>query len=116
MGPTLVDPLVGSVYGDLYLTSEVTITGPTEDAVAFASIVLDDVDLSKLDVSAVSWTSEPLPAGDYTFLGMFDLDGNFEQTDNGPDPGDPVTLPTQAFDIVEGQDTAFTVMFDLVFG
>jgi len=34
----------------------------------------------------------------------------------GPDPGDPVTLPTQAFDIVEGQDTAFTVMFDLVFG
>lgn len=115
MGPTLADPLVGHVYGDLFLTSDVTITGPTDDAVSVASIDLDGVDLSTDEVSAVSWSSEGIPAGDYTFLGMFDLDGNFEETHN-PDAGDPVTLPNQKFDIVAEQDTTFTVMFELIYG
>lgn len=116
MGPTLVDPLVGHVYGDLFLTSDVTITGPTDDAVSVASIDLDGVDLSTDEVSAVSWSSEAIPAGDYTFLGMFDLDGNFEATDHNPDAGDPVTLPNQKFEIVAEQDTTFTVVFELVYG
>ena len=116
MGPTLVDPLVGKVYGDLFLTSDVTITGPAEGAVSVASIELDGVDLTTADVSTVSWTSDPLPVESYTFLGMFDLDGNFEMTDHNPDAGDPVTLPNQKFDVVMDQQTAFTVMFELVYG
>lgn len=116
MGPTLVDPLVGKVYGDLFLTSDVTITGPAEGAVSVASIELDGIDLSTADVSTVSWTSEPLPVENYTFLGMFDLDGNFEMTDHNPDAGDPVTLPNQKFDVVMDQETAFTVTFELIYG
>lgn len=116
MGPTLVDPLVGAVWGDVYATADVTLTGPVDGAVAAASVMLDGVDLTTLDVSAESWVSEPLAPGSYTFLGMFDLDGNFAQTDEGPDAGDPVTLPNQEFDVVAGQETEFTVVFELVYG
>lgn len=116
MGPTLVDPLVGTVYGDLFHTEDVTLTGPVEGAVSAASVELAGVDLTTDEVSAVSWTSEPIPAGSYTFLGMYDLDGNFATTDQGPDPGDPVTLTSQAFEIMADQETAFTVVFELVYG
>jgi hypothetical protein len=116
MGPTLVDPLVGTVYGDLFHTEDVTLTGPVEGAVAAASVELAGVDLTTDEVSAVSWTSEPIPAGSYTFLGMYDLDGNFATTDQGPDAGDPVTLTSQAFEITADQETAFTVVFELVYG
>jgi hypothetical protein len=47
---------------------------------------------------------------------MFDLDANFEASDQNPDAGDPVTLPNQKFDLVADQETAFTVMFELVYG
>lgn len=116
MGPTLVDPLVGTVYGDLFLTSDVTITGPVEGAVSYASIALEGVDLTSEETATLTWTSEALPADNYTFLGMFDLDANFEATDHNPDAGDPVTLPNQKFDLVADQETAFTVMFELVYG
>jgi hypothetical protein len=107
---------MGSVYGDLYLTSEVTLIGPAEGAVAAASVELAGVDLTTADVSTATWTSDPLPPESYTFLGMFDVDGNFEATDHNPDPGDPVTLTSQAFEIVADQDTVFTVTFELVYG
>jgi hypothetical protein len=116
MGPTLVDPLVGTVYGDLFLTSDVTITGPVEGAVSYASIALEGVDLTTDETASVTWTSEALPAENYTFLGMFDLDANFEASDHNPDAGDPVTLPNQKFDLAADQETAFTVMFELVYG
>jgi hypothetical protein len=116
MGPTLVDPLVGTVYGDLFLTSDVTITGPVEGAVSYASIALEGVDLTTEETATLTWTSEALPAENYTFLGMFDLDANFEASDQNPDAGDPVTLPNQKFDLVADQETAFTVMFELVYG
>lgn len=116
MGPTLVDPLVGTIYGDLFLTSDVAITGPVEGAVSVASITLEGIDLTTDETASVTWTSDALPAENYTFLGMFDLDANFETTDHNPDAGDPVTLPNQKFDLVADQETAFTVMFELVYG
>ncbi len=116
MGPNLQDALVGPVYGALYLTSEVTITGPAEGAVPIVAIELDEVDLSTVEVAEVTWTSAPLPADRYTVLAMLDLDGNFEQSDELPDPGDPVTLPTQAFEIIAGEDMSFVVIFDMIYG
>jgi len=116
MGPTLEDPLMGGVYGDLYLTSDVALTGPVDGAVAIESVALEGVDLTTAETSTGTWTSMPIPAGDYTFLGMFDVDGNFETTDHNPDSGDPVTLTNQDFVIEAGQDTPFLVAFELVFG
>lgn len=116
MGPTLEDPLMGGVYGDLYRTSDVALTGPVADAVAVDSVALEGVDLTTAETSANTWTSQPLPPGDYTFLGMFDVDGNFETTDHNPDSGDPVTLTNQDFVITADQDTPFLVAFELVFG
>lgn len=113
--PTLVDPLVGSVYGDIYRTADVTLTGPAEGAVPVASVQLDAVDLTTLEVSDVSWGSGPLEPDQYTFLGMFDIDGNFAETGENPDAGDPVTLPTQKFEVTAAATTAFTVMFELVY-
>jgi hypothetical protein len=116
MGPTLVDPLVGSVYGDIYHATDVTLLGPADGAVAVVSLAVDDVDLTTLDVAVSTWTSEQLPEGSYMFLGMFDVDGNFEDTDQRPDPGDPVTLPLEAFDIEVGENTAVLIVFELVYG
>jgi hypothetical protein len=115
MGPTLMDPLMGGIYGDLFLTSDVALTGPVDGAMTFGSVALEGVDLTTAQTSAASWTSDPLAPGSYTFLGMFDVDGNFEATHN-PETGDPVTLTNQDFEVVADQDTAFTVTFELVYG
>ena len=112
--PNLVSPLTGSVYGSLFLSEDVAATGPVEGAVEQASVEVTGVDIENVDVSAAAWTSEPLPPGDYTFLGFFDLNGN--GTENyEPDGGDPATLPSvNQFTIVEGEETEFVVSFDLV--
>lgn len=116
MGPTLVDPLAGPVYGGIFLTSDVTLIGPAEGVSPVISMEVDHVDLVTADVATTTWTSEPLPPGHYTFLGMLDVDDNFHDTDEGPDPGDPVTLTSQSFEVVAGQDTAFMASFELIYG
>ncbi|HWB75813.1 MAG TPA: hypothetical protein VG755_12685 [Nannocystaceae bacterium] len=115
MGPTLMDPLMGGIYGDLYLTADVALTGPVDGAVPITSVAVEGVDLTTAETTTQSWTSEPLPPDSYTFLGMFDVDGNFEATHN-PEMGDPVTLTNQDFDVVADQDTPFLVTFELVYG
>ena len=116
MGPTLVDPLVGPVYGGIFLTSDVTLIGPAEGASPVLSMEVGHVDLLTADVATTTWTSEPLPPGHYTFLGMLDVDDNFHETDGGPDAGDPITLTSQSFEVVAAQDTAFMVIFEQIYG
>lgn len=116
MGPTLVDPLAGPVYGGIFFTADVTLIGPAEGVSPVISLEVDHVDLVAADVATATWTSEPLPPGHYTFLGMLDVDGNFHETDGGPDPGDPITLTSQSFEVVAGQDTAFMAIFEQIYG
>lgn len=112
--PNLVDPLSGAAYGALYHSEEVNVTGPIDGAVSLAGIELTGVDLTSADESTGVWTSPKIPVGTVTFLGFFDVDGNGEAT-HEPDSGDPVTLPvTNKIEIQDGQETAFTVKFDLV--
>jgi hypothetical protein len=113
--PNLVDPLKGAVYGALYLAEDVTVAGPLAEAEDVASVEVPSVDVQMAAESAEAWTSPPLAPGRYTFLGMFDVDGNGAEA-RDPDPGDPVTLPTtNQFDIVSDKETELTVVFDLVY-
>jgi hypothetical protein len=110
----LVDPLKGYVYGLLYLSEDVSVTGPRPEAVDYADVELL-IDLEAKDPSEAAWTSPPLDPNRYVFLGMFDVDGNGAETGE-PEAGDPVTLPfTNQFDITADQETQVTVNFDLVY-
>lgn len=111
---TLVDPLSGAVYGQIFRQADVTLTGPIEGAVEYGSVEATGVDLTTAQ-TAGAWTGGDIPAGSYVFLGFFDVDGNGATT-REPDAGDPVTLPiTNQFDITVGQTTNLTVQFDLVY-
>lgn len=110
--PSLTDPLVGTVWGSIYLQGDVSVTGPRDGAVDYADIEVHDVDLSTDDVSAQTWTSPELGPELYTFLGMFDVDG----TGSDAEAGDPVTLPTtNQFEIVDGQATTMNSKFELIY-
>lgn len=112
--PGLMSPLLGSVHGAIFKTEDVTLTGPVDGAEEFGSIVVDGVDLQTVDVSAASWTSGPIPPGNYTFLGFFDLNGNGAEQGE-PDAGDAATLPSiNKFTITADQQLDFVVSFDLV--
>jgi hypothetical protein len=116
MGPTLVDPLVGPVYGGIFLTSDVTLTGPVDGVSPVVAVEVDGVDLLTVDVATATYTSDPLPPGHYTFLGMLDVDGNFDDTDGRPDSGDPITLTGQSFEVVAGEETPFMAVFEMIYG
>lgn len=109
----LVDELTGTIYGNVYLAKDVTITGPKDDAPQFYATELPGVDLTT-PTAAGPVTSDPLEPGVYVWLGFFDVDGN-GATENKPDPGDPVTLATTNQFTIEGNDSVdLTVAFDLV--
>jgi hypothetical protein len=111
--PTLEDPLIGAIYGNLFLTEEVTITGPVDGAVELGSVELTGVDLEAA-TETEAWQTPLLAEGSYTFLGFFDVDGNGGESYQ-PDPGDPVTLPvTNVFEVRAGETTELAAMFDLV--
>jgi hypothetical protein len=111
----LVDPLVGTVYGEIYLSEDVSLTGPRDGSPIFGTVNIT-VDLVAADPSEAFWKSEPLELNRYTFLGMLDVDGNKPETNDGPDPGDPVTLPiTNQFEITADQETSVTALFELVY-
>ena len=90
-------------------------TGPRKDAVAFGAASIPDVDLRMAESSTAAFVTRPLAPGKYVFLGFFDVDGN-GATSKEPDQGDPVTLAlTNIFDIVDGQQTRRSILFELVF-
>lgn len=113
--PSLKDPLLGTVYGDLFLQEDVSVTGPRKDAVAFGAAEIQGVDLRMAESSTATFITPSLAPGKYVFLGFFDVDGN-GATSKEPDQGDPVTLAlTNTFDIVDGQQTRRSILFELVF-
>lgn len=113
--PNLKSPLVGAIYGAIFRTEDVTLTGPVDGAETFGgSIEVLNVDVQTVDVSESSWTSGPIPPGEYTFLGFYDLNGNGAEQDN-PDAGDLATLPSvNKFTITEGQQVELVASFDIV--
>lgn len=114
--PNLTDPLMGPIYGQLFKSSEVTLTGPIDGATEYGSIEVAAVDLTTAETAGMFLT-DALPANDYTFLGFFDVDNN-GMTDRSPDAGDPVTIPITNTFTITGQETApvqLTVMFDFVY-
>ncbi len=113
--PSLKEPLLGTVYGDLFLQEDVSVTGPRKDAVAFGAAEIANVDLRMVESSAATFVTPSLAPGKYVFLGFFDVDGN-GATSKEPDQGDPVTLAlTNTFDIVDGQQSRRSILFELVF-
>lgn len=112
--PNLKDPLMGTVYGNLFLQEDVGVTGPRSGAMEFGAVEVPNVDLRMAESSAPFITAKLAP-GKYVFLGFFDVDGN-GATVHEPDPGDPVTLAlTNKFDITDGAQTRRSVLFELVF-
>ena len=112
--PTLSDPLVGDIYGNVFLVADVTLTGPVEGAMQFGDVEMLSVDLSAAGAVSPPWSTPDLAPGAYVFLGFFDVDGNGADT-REPDDGDPVTLPvTNEFTIVAGETTELDAVFDLV--
>ena len=110
----LKDPLLGTVYGNVFLQEDVGVFGPRNGAEEFAAVEVAGVDLRTADPSAESFTSMSLAAGSYVFLGFFDVDGNGSMTKD-PDPGDPVTQAlTNKFEITDATQTELVVKFDLV--
>jgi hypothetical protein len=111
----LKDPLFGTVYGNIYLQEDVSVTGPRTGAAQLGDVELANVDLRTATTSDAKWTSQKLMPGNYVFLGFLDVDGNGAQTTE-PDPGDPVTLAlTNKFTIRDGEQTKRSVLFELVF-
>ena len=90
------EPLQGSVYGSVYRSEDVEITGPVEGAEAAASFTFDGVDVTD-GPSDVFRIDEQLPTGDYQILGFLDVDANADPADPSPDAGDPVFIPIGGF-------------------
>lgn len=90
----LTQPATGKMRGAIFHTSEVGAFGPKKDAEAVAKMEPRAVDFA--DPDTLTWSTPPLPPGEYTFLGFVDLD---ENSPDGPDDGDVVTRPgTNRFD------------------
>ena len=88
--------LTGNVYGAIYRTEDVTITGPRPGAVSVGSFAFDAVDLRNGATDGPRDLGLSLPAGDYQFLGFMDTDGNADPAAADPDPLDPVLIPGRA--------------------
>ncbi len=113
--PSLKSPLLGPVYGGIFLSEDVGAMGPREGAESKASVDVPQVDLRTASVAEATWKSPPLDPGLYTFLGMLDVNGNGEQA-RRPDPGDPVTLPTtNQFRIGADRQVERAISFDVVY-
>lgn len=112
---SLKDPLVGTIYGSLFLTEDVGIAGPREGATAVADVPATAIDVrtEMLDKGAV--VIDKLAPGTYTFLGFFDLDNN-PGTPPRPDSGDPACFPrTNEFAITLGNQSKRLILFDLLY-
>jgi hypothetical protein len=111
--PNLPRPAIGNVYGSVFYTRDITITGPKDDAGVVFDVTVLNVDV-RTGIADAGFVSPQLAPGQYTFLGALDTDD-----DGGPRPskGDLATLPTtNAFEIVDGGAQLHkTIVFDLIY-
>jgi hypothetical protein len=115
----LVDPLKGTVHGDILRPEHVGPTGPTSEAESIHAVRVDDVDLTAsagaTGASVQAFTAS-LCAGTYEFLGFLDVDGNADDPAFS-DKGDPVTTPgkakAQQFEVKENSHTTQTIVLDM---
>ncbi len=115
MDSHLTSPLLGTIYGNVFLQEDVSVTGPRTGAMGLADVAVANVDLRSVDLSNESYTTPDLAPGNYVFLGFYDVNGNGDAT-RDPDPGDPVTLATtNNFAITDGNQTPKIVIFDLIY-
>lgn len=89
-------PLAGVVYGSVFRSDEVKLTGPIDGAEAVASFTFDDIDVTA-GPSRRTRLDQELPTGSYQVLGFLDIDGNADVADPSPDVGDPVFIPIGGF-------------------
>lgn len=97
-GTKLKAPLRGNVYGDVYRSDDVEITGPIDGADPVARFRFPDVD-STGGPSTPLLIDTQLPAGSYQILGFMDIDGNADATSPNPDAGDPVFIPIGGYEL-----------------
>jgi hypothetical protein len=113
--PELVDPLTGTVHGQVLLVEEVNIFGNIPGSVPIVEVKLDGVDLIATETASPTW-AHALPPGTYVFLGFLDVDANAKTTPALADEGDPVTTPPMAlerqFVIHPDESTEQTIVFD----
>jgi hypothetical protein len=107
---------IGTFYGSFWYGYDVEVTGPVEGAESLGEIEVENVDLRDGGgPTAVLFTSGPLPAEEIVVLGFLDSDNNAVAGDEGPETGDPVTLPADNdFDVVAGAETAVEIYFDFL--
>jgi hypothetical protein len=107
------EPAIGPFWGTIFDSEDVTGVGPCDEAREYGDVYVELVDLTDGDfTSEVLFTTDLLPATWVTILGFMDSDGNSTKEDNGPDDGDPVTLPnSNEFLVVAGEDTPAEVYF-----
>jgi hypothetical protein len=89
--------LRGPVWGSIYRSQDVIITGPLPGTEAVASFAFEDVDVINGPSEQVFRIDTPLQAGDYQILGFMDIDDNADPADPGPERGDPVMIPIGGF-------------------
>lgn len=105
----------GTVYGDLFLAEDVSVIGPSDDAMHFGSVAVK-IDLTTAQISADNYVSMPLAPNRYNFLGYFDIGDKTPADNPNPISGDPVTLAvSNRFDVTANQQAAYTVTFDLIY-
>ena len=90
-------PLVGNVWGSVFKSSDVTVLGPNDGAVAVADFAFDNVDVRDPSLLRAYEIATDLPFGDYQILGFMDIDANANPASPGPDTGDPVMIPIGGF-------------------
>lgn len=91
--PSLTLPLMGTVRGEIFHSSDVTIMGPNPGAHSVAYFEFPNVDVRDPAGSIEYDVPDDLAAGDYQILASMDIDGNADPLNPSPDEGDPVTLP-----------------------
>lgn len=92
------EPLRGAVYGSVFRSEDVKITGPIDGAQSVASFNYPSVDVT--DGASDEYTIDTqLPAGNYQVLGFMDTDNNADPANADPDEGDPVFIPIGGFEM-----------------
>ncbi len=108
------EPATGPFRATIYNADDVSGIGPADGAREYGDIVVDTVDLTTGEPTAVLLVTDPMPNVWVTILGFMDSDGNSVEP-HGPDRKDPVTLPNDnEFLVVHDAETPAQVFFGLL--